>query len=130
MTKHVFTIICSLILFSCAANNYSEDRLTLGTVQSHVSKGQNQTEILKKIGSPNIITKDAQGNEVWTYDRISKENTSKSAVGFLLFNPATWFGGGASSYDKSTSTSKSLIVIITFDENKNVLDFSYQSVKF
>jgi len=130
MIKHVITIIGSLILFSCATNNHSETRLTLGTVQSIVSKGQNQTEILKKLGSPNIITKNTQGNEVWTYDRISKESTSKSGFGFLLFNPATWFGGGVSSYDKSTSSSKSLIVIINFDENKNVLDFSYQSVKF
>ena len=108
MTKHNFTFICTLLLFSCAANNQSEDRLTLGTVQSHVSKGQNQTDILKNLGSPNIITKDVQGREVWTYDRISKESSSRKGVDFLLFSSATWFGGGATSYGKSSSSSKSL----------------------
>ncbi|SVE34169.1 uncharacterized protein METZ01_LOCUS487023 [marine metagenome] len=130
MAKHLATFIISLFLFSCASNNQSENRLTLGTVQSHVSKGQNQTEILKNLGSPNIITKDGQGREVWTYDRISKESSSRGGVGFLLFNPATWFGGGATSYGKSSSSSKSLTVIITFDDNKNVLDFTYQSLEF
>ena len=43
---------------------------------------------------------------------------------------ATWFGGGATSYGKSSSSSKSLTVIITFDDNKTVLDFTYQSLKF
>ena len=130
MTKHNFTFICTLLLFSCAANNQSEDRLTLGTVQSHVSKGQNQTDILKILGSPNIITMDVQGREVWTYDRISKKSSSRGGFGFLLFNPLTWFGGGATSYGESSSSSKSLTVIITFDDNKNVSDFTYQSLEF
>ena len=130
MAKHLVIFFFSLLLFSCAANNQSENRLTLGTVQSHVLKGKNQTEILKNLGSPNIITKDGQGREGWTYDRVSKESSSREGVGFLLFNPATWFGGGATSYGKSSSSSKSLTVIITFDDNKTVLDFTYQSLKF
>jgi hypothetical protein len=130
MKKGTITIICSLLFIGCAANNQNEKRLTLGTVQAHVVQGQNQAEILKTLGSPNIITKDSEGREVWTYDRISKESSSKGGVGFLLFNPVTWFGGGATSYRKSSSSSKSLTVIITFDDNKNVLDFTYQSLEF
>ena len=130
MKKGTITIICSLLFIGCAANNQNEKRLTLGTVQAHVVQGQNQAEILKTLGSPNIITKDTEGREVWTYDRISKESSSKGGVGLLLFNPVTWFGGGATSYRKSSSSSKSLTVIITFDDNKNVLDFTYQSLEF
>ena len=84
MKKGTITIICSLLFISCAVNNQNEKCLTLGTVQAHVVQGQNQAEILKTLGSPNIITKDSEGREVWTYDRISKESSSKGGVGFLF----------------------------------------------
>ena len=61
MKKGTITIICSLLFIGCAANNQNEKRLTLGTVQTHVVQGQNQAEILKTLGSPNIITKDSEG---------------------------------------------------------------------
>jgi len=130
MVKLIFSIFIVLWLNGCASNTQNENRLTLGTVQAHVTKGQNQAEILKSLGSPNIITKDFQGNEVWTYDRISKESHSKGGIGFFLFNPVTWFGGGATQYNKSSSSSKSLTVIITFDKHKNVLDYSFQSLEY
>jgi len=121
-------IIC--LLFSCAVNAPASNNLTLGTVQKNVQIGFSQTEILKNLGSPNIITKDRQDREVWTYDKISKEKTSKGGAGFLIFNPFTWFGMGTSNFNKSTSSSNSLTVIINFDVNKKVVDFSYQSLKY
>tara|TARA_Y100001970_G_scaffold177360_1_gene216098 strand:- start:170 stop:541 length:372 start_codon:yes stop_codon:yes gene_type:complete len=119
------TIFClsSIILFSCASNIPTESNdLTLGTVQSKIYKGQSQSSVMDFLGSPNIVTKDNQGREVWTYDRISSDKKSESA-GFFFF----LFGKSNAS---SSSSSKSLTVIITFDQNKNVLDFTYQSLKY
>jgi len=83
------------------------------------------------LGSPNIVTKDSQGREVWTYDRISSENDASSSFVFYILNPISWFtGGGTNSKSSSSSSSKSLTVLITFDDNKNVLDFTYQSLKY
>ena len=80
--------------------------------------------------APNIISKDKQGNETWTYDRISRdaESSSGSGLGFgALFG---WvFAGGRSSASSSISN-RSLTVIITFDDNKNVIDYAYQSLEF
>jgi hypothetical protein len=74
------------------------------------------------LGSPNIVTKDTQGREEWTYDRISTEkNSGSEGFWFLLFGKSN---------ASSSSSSKSLTVIIKFDENKNVLDFTYQSLKY
>ena len=96
--------------------------LTLGTVQSKIYKGQSQSAVMDILGSPNIVTKDTQGREVWTYDRISSDKKSESG-GFFFF----LFGKSNAS---SSSSSKSLTVIITFDDKKNVLDFTYQSLKY
>jgi len=130
MFKLFFSSLIICFLFSCAANAPTSNNLTLGTVQKNVQIGFTQTEILKNLGSPNIITKDRNDREVWTYDKISKEKTSKGRVGFFILNPFTWFGMGTSNFNKSTSSSNSLTVIINFDVNKKVVDFSYQSLKY
>jgi len=110
-------------MFSCAVNKPDDsNNLTLGTVQSKISKGQSQSSVMDVLGSPNIVTKDSQGREVWTYDRISRDNEAQSG-GFWFF----LFGKSSSA---SSSSSKSLTVLITFDDNKNVLDYTYQSLKY
>jgi hypothetical protein len=123
MNKIIIISLTSIILFSCAANKPDDsNNLTLGTVQSKIFKGQSQAAVMDALGSPNIVTKDFQGREEWTYDRISKENEAQSS-GFWFF----LFGKSSSA---SSSTSKSLTVLITFDDNKNVLDYTYQSLKY
>ena len=117
-----------------------EDKLTLGTVQSKIKKGMNQTEVLEVLGSPNIVTKNKSGNEVWTYDKVGSSQSSTSGVsatyGQAQLNQGFWaflFGGttnsAQSSSDNSTE-SKSLTVVITFDSNSTVSDFTYQSLKY
>jgi uncharacterized protein (DUF1330 family) len=123
MNKIIIISLTSIILFSCAANKPDDsNNLTLGTVQSKISKGQSQSSVMDVLGSPNIVTKDSQGREVWTYDRISRDNEAQSG-GFWLY-----LSGKSSS--ASSSSSKSLTVLITFDDNKNVLDYTYQSLKY
>jgi len=130
--KNYFTVLLALLIIGGCSNAPKEttSKLTLGLVQSTVIKGSNQTDITKALGAPNIISKDRQGNETWTYDRISREaqSSSASAVGFgALFG---WvFAGGKSSASSSTSN-KSLTVIITFDDDKSVIDYAYQSLQF
>ena len=148
MKKFVLILSISFILFNCAPPDpivievpvEKEDKLTLGTVQSKIKKGMNQTEVLEVLGSPNIVTKNSQGNEVWTYDKIGSNQSSSSEVsatyGQRQLNQGFWaflFGGVTSSAGASSdrnSESKSLTVIITFDGNSNVSDFTYQSLKY
>ena len=132
MNKIMIVSLSSIMLFSCAANKPDDsNNLTLGIVQSKISKGQSQSSVMDVLGSPNIVTKDSQGREVWTYDRISSENDASSSFGFYILNPISWFtGGGTNSKSSSTASSKSLTVLITFDDNKNILDYTYQSLKY
>ena len=113
----------SIIIFSCASNVPADNKnLTLGAVQSKIYKGQSQSAVMDILGSPNIVTKDTNGREVWTYDSISSDKQSE-ARGF-------WFLFVGKSSASSSSSSKSLTAIITFDDQKNVLDFTYQSLKY
>ena len=147
--KNIIPILSiSILMFNCAPPEpiiievpvEKEDKLTLGTVQSKIKKGMNQTEVLEVLGSPNIVTKNSQGNEVWTYDKVGSSQTSSNQAsatyGQAQLNQGFWaflFGGttnsAQSSSDNSTE-SKSLTVIITFDSNSTVSDFTYQSLKY
>jgi len=147
--KNIYSIlIISFIIFNCAPPEpiiievpvEKEDKLTLGTVQSKIKKGMNQTEVLEVLGSPNIVTKNSQGNEVWTYDKVgssqSSSNQAAATYGQAQLNQGFWaflFGGttnsAQSSSDRNTE-SKSLTVIINFDSNSTVSDFTYQSLKY
>lgn len=147
--RNILTIITStLIMFSCAPPEpiiievpvEKKDKLTLGKVQSQIKKGMNQSEVLRVLGSPNIVTKNSNRNEVWTYDKIgtsqSSSNNASATYGQAQLGRGFWaflFGGTTNSVQSNSdrnTESKSLTVIITYDSNKVVSDFTYQSLKY
>ena len=131
MKKYILSIFTILFISGCSNPPKEESsRMTLGLVQSVVEKGVNQTEIIKTLGAPNIISKDKQGRETWTYDRITRESLNKSRAGFGFGGLFGWLWGGTSSRSTSSQSTKSLTAIITFDDNKNIIDYAYQSLEF
>jgi len=59
MKKKYLTLLSFLLLSACSnAPQQTSTNLTLGLVQSSVSKGANQVEITKVLGAPNIISRD------------------------------------------------------------------------
>ncbi|MFB0516336.1 MAG: outer membrane protein assembly factor BamE [Candidatus Neomarinimicrobiota bacterium] len=102
-----------LFLMGCASQSATEG-LTLGTVQASLHQGMSKAEVQAALGAPNIISKDATGLEVWTYDKVSKQ----SASSFFLF------------WTSAQSTQRTLTVLITFDENERVKEYTYHSTEF
>ncbi|UCH10422.1 MAG: outer membrane protein assembly factor BamE [Fidelibacterota bacterium] len=102
-----------LLIVGCASQTVM-DRLTLGTVQASLHEGLSQAEVQAALGAPNIVSKDATGREVWTYDKIYKQSESRSFFFWM----------------SSTSTQKTLTVLITFDENSRVTEYKYHGTEF
>lgn len=97
--------------------------LTFGVVKSQIAKGKTtQEEILKIFGSPNIITKNKDNDEVWNYSRMSYKTSEGSDGGTVIF----WSGSRA----MTTATTASFDLIIIFDKNDVVIDYSVISAKF
>lgn len=126
MKKHsiVITVFGILITFlsGCATFPQSEvpaqkSNLSVGMVKKVIKKGETtKAEILEYFGSPNLVTKNRSNDEVWNYSRMSFESKA-SADGVSLF-----FWGGSRAM--STTTTKSFDLIITFDSNDVVKDYS------
>lgn len=137
-----FVALVCLTLVGCSAQHHAADvraaeetnRVTVGTVQREVRLGMSAAEVAEVLGSPNIVTTDDQRNETWIYDKISTDVTysrsSGTVVGLIFGNSAAGAGVGSNSAGSTSTSQRTLTVVIKFDEQNLVRDFSYHSSQF
>ncbi len=119
-----------------------EQQMTLGIVQRDIKIGTPQAEVAAVLGSPNIVTQDAEGLETWIYDKVSSitsYNNSGFGVGIGGMGGgygSGGFGGGLANvgYNKSGGTvqsvKKTLTVVLKFDASGNVAKLNYHMSTF
>lgn len=113
--------------------------LTHGNVQMTLLVGQTtQLQIVETFGAPNITTIDGSGQEVWIYRRhatVSRSETNTKSFGIVFGGVGGGVGGGigggmgneTSGFEQSSRT---MTLIIKFDEGKIVSDFRSRSSSF
>lgn len=129
----MFLSACSFILLSgCAqkaswhANEVSRSEnqsLTVGEVQRNIKKGMSGGQVAEILGSPNVVSTDENGNEVWIYDRFYTEQIASGSNG-LTFSLSN-VGAAA-----ARSSQSSITVIIKYDKNNKVRDYAYHKSSF
>jgi len=130
MIRTLLPVLLCLAAAGCASSSSdggdSPDRLTLGKVQGEIKVGMSSAEVVEILGSPNMVTTDDQRRENWVYDRVStqKMNASSSSYGTLIIF------GGRSDQSSSTTTQRTLTIIIKFDGEQKVRDFGYNYTQF
>ena len=114
-TSCLFAIV--LICSGCESSRpRPNSSLTHGQVQMSLVKGvTNQTQVLEIFGSPNVTSLDAQGHEVWTYQRHASASRESSAYGTLGL-----IGGTVGGFEQS---SRAMTLIVKFNAQKVVSDF-------
>jgi outer membrane protein assembly factor BamE (lipoprotein component of BamABCDE complex) len=124
--KAIFFIVLLFTITCCKSYKYGtsqetveDSNLTFGVVKSYIVKGETrQDQILKTFGAPNITTKNKENDEVWSYNKMHSEQRN----GYTDF-----FVGDRASVSNS---SKSFDLIITFDKNDIVKDYSVIATSF
>lgn len=134
VTPRMLGVLAVLSLAACATAGQhkaavadeSGDRLTVGKVQREIHNGMSGAEVAQVLGSPNIVTTDEKGREVWVYDKVSTEvsYSNSQSYGTILIL------GGSQSAGASSRTQKTLTIVIKFTEDKKVREFSYHSSSF
>lgn len=126
-------------LMAKPAEKEAANTLTHGMAQMTLHVGTtSQLEVLETFGGPNVTTLDAQGNEVWIYDRqatVSSSKSSEFSIGMLLGAGGGDVGGigglgFGSSKSKSSQTQRTMTLIIKFGPDKKVTDFKSRSSSF
>ncbi len=128
-------------LMACSATRHVEDvraeeadRVTVGTVQREIKLGMSGADVAGVLGSPNIVTTDGERRETWVYDKISTEvaysKSGGSIVGLIFSSSGGGLGGGYSKAGATSTTQRTLTVVIKFDNDGLVRDFSYHASQF
>jgi outer membrane protein assembly factor BamE (lipoprotein component of BamABCDE complex) len=102
------------------------DRLTVGKVQREIRIGMPSAQVIEALGSPNIVSTDENRLEVWVYDKIATDVSYSSSEGGVWLIIA---GAGGNSGASSTSQ-RTLTIVVKFDADKKVRDFAYHSSSF
>lgn len=132
--KYLTGLLLVLLLAGCmtaqehreAVQDDSGDRVTVGNVQREIALGMSGADVAKVLGSPNIVTTDDERREVWIYDKFSTDTTvsENSGFGTLIILGASGRAGS------SSTTQRTLTVVIKFDKEKMVRDFAYHTSRF
>lgn len=142
--KNAYITICVcavVLLVSCTATSHrkavqddSGDKLTVGTVQREITIGMPASDVVEILGAPNIVTTDEERREVWVWDKIYTNvvhSRSSGVIAGLIIGGSGGGAGLANMASGAASTSqRTLTVIIKFDSDSKVRDFSYRTSSF
>jgi outer membrane protein assembly factor BamE (lipoprotein component of BamABCDE complex) len=110
------------------------DRMTVGIVQKEIRVGMTSVEVAEALGSPNIVQTDEERREVWIYDKISTDvaysRSGGAIVGLLFGGSGGGLGGGSADSGASSTSQRTLTVIIKYDSESRVRDFAYHASRF
>jgi len=142
----VLLLLTGTLLTGCQSAAYhrgdvqdnSTDRVTVGTVQKEIRVGMSGADVAAALGSPNIVSTDEKRREVWIYDKIATDRAYSSSSGgvnalILGFGGDAAGGvgfGGNSSAGASSTSQRTLTVIIKFTQEGTVRDFAYHTSRF
>lgn len=126
-----------------------EQELTVGTVQKFIHNGMAQDEVAIALGSPNIVTQDANGKETWIYDKIGSSITGRDKTESAMENATgirnSWHALGTlltlglvnkgvkpemKDVSQIVTTQKTLTIVIKFDSSNKVESYTYHMSKF
>jgi outer membrane protein assembly factor BamE (lipoprotein component of BamABCDE complex) len=141
MTKHLLLALLPLLLAACTASEHraavegeGADRLTVGKVQREIRVGMSGADVIKVLGTPNIVSTDEERREVWVYDRVSTTTVySESRAGVLalvLGGSGGALGGVGGDAGARSTTQRTLTIIVKFDKDSRVRDFAYHATQF
>jgi hypothetical protein len=113
-----------LFAFTCGcAKQYAIDRLSAGYAKANLIKGSTtQNEVLEYFGGPNVVSKNKSGTEVWTYSRSGVDRNAESGYWNVLVV--------GSKGNQSHSSARSFTLMITFDENNVIEEYTYRESRY
>ena len=84
------------------------------------------SDVAAILGSPNIVTSDEKRREVWIYDKFSSDVSVSESGGYgtLIILGASGKAGAKS------ASQRTLTIIIKFDKDRMVRDYSYRTSRF
>ena len=123
--RWVVLFVTFLALTGCAdpREPLRHNPLTYGNVADNLVRGvTTKHDVVTQFGPPNITTRNAQNNDVWTYDKVSMQRKQGGSYWTLIL-----LGGQKGSASDSASTTT---LTISFDERGIVRDYDFYETRY
>ena len=146
MNRLIFLLPVVLIAAGCSTapqhradvQDDSADRVTVGVVQKDIYIGMPGSAVIAAIGSPNVVTTNEDRNEVWVYDKFATDivhSESNGGIWGIIFGPigsagSAAFGNARQSSGATSTSQRTLTIVIRFDAERRVSDFAYRASRF
>lgn len=111
------------------------DPVSAGSAKLYLDRGETtQTEVLEAFGGPNVVAGNADGDETWTYDRMSYVSTAQSGGGSLagagvVNGSVPIIGQLWGNASRATSSSRTVTLFLYWEDGV-LVDFKYRSASF
>lgn len=133
MIKKLAYILCLALVCSTVScsGKWSPSPVTPGMAKTNIVKGSTtQEDIFQRFGAPNFVTKTRNKGELWVYS-----NHASASKGFGIHLGAIGGGSGimglgGGSGNMNSSSSRSSTLMITFDENDIVMDYTISQLQY
>lgn len=111
---------------------------TLGLVQKALRPGLSQADVAERLGSPNLVAREADGREAWVYDKVATERESAGS-GIGVAGAGSGAGGsvwgvlgvtGGRRSEKSRTSQRTLTVVIRFSPAGVVDTYTWHDSRF
>ena len=96
------------------ARQIETQKVTLGNVQRIVKQGASSADVIGALSSPNIVSSNKDGTETWVYDKIMSESETAIGIKGLV----------------AVSSTRTMIVVIKFDQNHRVETVQYRQTAY
>ena len=112
--KNTLIVLLSLIMIVFSTSAFAQ----LGSAQM-IKVGNNKSDVLGLLGSPNIVSSTDNGGELWVYDKISTTVEKESSR-----------TGVFKSTQVEKSSSKTMMTTVIFNADGIVMDIKYRSSRY
>lgn len=119
-------------IVSCASDGdkaRQQSALNKVNVDKVLKKGTDQVTVLEVLGSPNTVSSNGNGEEVWGYLK-SARNSESSSIGSTIWDASIkytqWGYIGGDLSNSKTSTSDTTLIVY-FDKNKRVTNHNFRT---
>lgn len=132
ISRFALAAFAATILAACATapaptQSTANSPFTHGNVQLNLVKNvTTQAQVLEVFGAPNVATVDAEGREVWTFQKNAQvsQSTSVDSFGTIIL------AGTSKTSTQFEQSSRTMTLIIKFDKEKKVVDFMSRTSSF
>ncbi len=133
--KRITYLFLALSLVSCASTNKEKkSELSKISIEKSLIKGQTKkSDVIKLLGSPEMVNSDSEGDEQWVYSKTASEwndmgaNVGLFGASFLsstLLGTSLDFGGS-----KGSSSTKTKTLEVYFDSKGILKSYSLSTSK-